>query len=179
MTLLPFGKPPPLPSSQSLITVIMPEPISEPFPQLGYYPSLLKLLELWNELRGEQAMMSLRDLDAIKFFPWLGSLHLIESTGNGQYLYRIFGGKIGVLFGRDLHNRAVGDLPEPERSEALSDYDTVLNSKIPFFIERQRNIINRYDIALRPTTFGKLCLPLSDDGVRMSHILASIYPRTA
>ena len=155
----------------------MPESISELFLLLGHYPSLSKLLELWNELRGEQSLMPRRELDAIRFFPWLGSLHLIEVAGDNQYRYQIFGGKIGSHFGRDLHHRTVGDLPEPERSEALSDYDTVARMKTPFFIERQRNIINRYDVELRPTTFGKLCLPMSEDGTTVSHILASLYPR--
>ena len=144
---------------------------------LKNYPGLLRLLDLWNELRREQTLMARQELDAIKFYPWFGSLHLLEAAGNSQYRYQIFGGKIGVHFGRDLQNRTVHDLPEPERNEALSDYDTVVRTKTPLFVERQRNIVNRYDIVLRPTTFGKLCLPLSDDDNRVSHILASVYPR--
>ena len=34
-----------------------------------------------------------------------------------------------------------------------------------------------YDIELRPTTFGNLCLPLSENGANVSHILAGLYPR--
>lgn len=147
--------------------------------RLEPYPSLVQLLELWNELRRDLRMGTRRDFDALALRPWIGSVHLIEVSDEGRYRYRIFGTNISQLFRRDLQNHEVGDLPEPERSEALLDYGTVVQSRSPYFVERQRNVIDKIDVVPRPRLVGKLCLPLSDDGTNVSQILAAIYPRKA
>lgn len=105
-------------------------------------------------------------------------LHLLEVVTEGRYRYRVFGSIIGRLFDRDLQNREVGALPEPERSEALLDYGHVIRSRAPHFIERERCGLGRRDILPRLQLIGKLCLPLSEDGTAVSQILVGIYPRS-
>lgn len=141
------------------------------------YPPLARLLELWEARAGNRAMPARQDLDTLTLRDWLGHIHLVEVTGGGQYHYRIYGTSISRLFGRDLQSRPVDELPEPERSEAILDYSSVVHSRQPHFVERQRNITDKSDIMPRPRLVGKLCLPLSDDGTHVSQILAAIYPR--
>jgi len=141
------------------------------------YPPLVRLLKLWEERAGDRAMPARHDLDTLTLRDWLGYMHLVDVTDEGQYHYRIFGTSIGRLFGRDLQSRPIKDLPEPERSEAIQDYGSVVSSRQPHFIERQRNVVDKIDILPRPRLVGKLCLPLSDDGANVSQILAAIYPR--
>lgn len=141
------------------------------------YPPLVQLLELWKERASQRPMPARQDFDPLALRSWLGHVHLIEVVGEENYRYRIFGTSISQLFGRDLQSRVVGDLPEPERSEAILDYGNVVRSRKPSFVERQRNVIDKIDLNPRPRLIGKLCLPLSDDGVSVSQILAAIYPR--
>lgn len=141
------------------------------------YPPLSRLLNLWQARAGDRRMPTRRELDALALRDWIGSVHLVEVVGEGRYRYRIFGTNISQLFGRDLQNRDVGELPEPERSEAMSDYGSVLSSREPLFVERQRSVTDRRDVEPRLRLVGKLCLPLSDDGTNVSQILAAIYPR--
>jgi len=140
------------------------------------YPPLIRLLDLWKARASNRAMPARHDLDTLTLRDWLGHIHLVEVT-DGQYHYRIYGTSIGRLFGRDLQSRAVGELPEPERSEATLDYSCVVQSRQPHFVERQRNVTDKSDIMPRSRLVGKLCLPLSEDGANVTQILAAIYPR--
>ncbi len=141
------------------------------------YPPLARLLELWKQQAGCRRLPARRDLDTLALRDWLGHLHLIEVITEGRYRYRVFGGRIGGLFNRDLQNREVGELPEPERSEALLDYGVVVRSRAPLFVERERRVLGKHHVEPRARLIGKLCLPLSDDGTTVSRILAAIYPR--
>lgn len=141
------------------------------------YPLLARLLELWKERASCRRMPARPDLDTVALRDWLGHLHLVEVVTEGRYRYRVYGSRIGALFGRDLQNREVGDLPEPERSAALLAYGTVVRSCAPFFVEHARMILDDHDGVRRPGQIGKLCLPLSDDGTAVSQILAGIYTR--
>lgn len=145
---------------------------------LDPYPSMARLLELWIHKAGCRRLPARADFDALALRDWLGYLHLLEVITEGRYRYRVFGSIIGRLFDRDLQNREVGELPEPERSEALLDYGHVVRSRAPHFIERERRGLGRRDILPRLQLIGKLCLPLSEDGTAVSQILVGIYPRS-
>lgn len=141
------------------------------------YPALTRLLGLWSQQASCRRFPARRDFDTLALRDWLGYLHLVEVITEGRYRYRVFGSRIGGLFKRDLQNREVGDLPEPERGEALLDYGHVVRSGAPFFVERERCILDARDVEPRRRLVGKLCLPLSDDGTTVSQIFAAIYPR--
>lgn len=136
----------------------------------GRYPELETLLAFWERLRGQRSIPSRRDLDISALKPWLGHLMLLDALGNGRFRYRVYGSNVAALFGRDLQGQEVDELPPDVREEVRQDYLQVATSRAARF-----GILERV-IADKMHKFGKLTLPLSDDGEAVTKLLAAIYP---
>lgn len=133
-------------------------------------PRLLDLLTCWHLLRKGRRMPSRSDFDFPLLGPWLGYLMLLDVLGSSRFRYRVYGSAVAALLGRDLQGREVDDLPADVREETRGDYLAVVASREPRFVERQRDIHGRSE------SFGKLILPLSDNGEAVTMLLAAFYP---
>lgn len=108
------------------------------------------------------------DMEALK--PWLGHLMLLDVLGDGQFRYRVYGSRVAQYYGRDLQGRGLDNLPSLVREDVRDDYLHVVETRKPSFVEREHLI----DGHRQP--FGKLTLPLSEDSVTVTRLLAAIYP---
>lgn len=136
----------------------------------GRYPELETFLAFWEHLRGERAMPARADLDISAMKPWLGHLLLLDVLDERRFRYRIYGSKIAALLDRDLQGQEVDELPPEVRDEARRDYIQVVASRAAHFVILQRAIADGV------CEFGKLTLPLSDNGETVTKLLAAIYP---
>jgi hypothetical protein len=142
-------------------------------------PSLLRdVLEYWETLcdgafAPNWKQFNLYELPP-KIIPWCIVVDVIgDGINNATFRYRFWGTERTQLVGFDLTGKTVEDMPRPDMIKALlEDYREVCKSKIPLLLKK--SVTFQTDDTV---DFLSIRLPLSDDGQRVTHVLAvSYYP---
>ena len=157
----------------------MPEPRSGR-PALNE-PRLSALYDYWQAKRAGRAMPARADIDPLEMKSWLGHLLLIEITGPGRFLYRLYGTAFVDSFGVDMTGKAVDELAPELQERVRGDYEAVWRSGQP----RARLYTASFEAqplgASRPAqaevaTWERLVLPLSDGKGAVVMLLVGAYP---
>lgn len=137
----------------------------------GAHPKVLSLFEFWLSRCGERRFPKRSDFDVMDFAPWMGNLSLVELIDEGRdYRYRVHGTNKADYLGRDLTGRCVSELPLDQAAIVREEYDRVVSSGVPHFVNRPH--INGDKDFLRT---NKLMLPLSKDMAAVEIILVGLY----
>lgn len=96
---------------------------------------------------------------------------LLKVIGDGEdYRYDLVGENVRNLFGVTYHGSTLRQIGFPNHQTLLDEYRSVVVSAAPFYIER-RQISERNFMEV---IIGKLVLPLSDDGHRVTDLLVCL-----
>ncbi|HVT54201.1 MAG TPA: PAS domain-containing protein [Dongiaceae bacterium] len=135
-------------------------------------PRLGRLYDYWLRKRGDRAMPSRADIDPLEMREWLGNLLLVEFFGSvEQYRVRVDGTNLIIHGGGDRTGKGSETLTsDEERALIMSQYRPVFDLHQTGYFESQ--FTNSEGRFLREQ---KLLLPLSNDGVTVSMVLAGIY----
>ncbi|MDJ0895406.1 MAG: PAS domain-containing protein [Alphaproteobacteria bacterium] len=121
------------------------------------------LLQYWNKLRGNRALPSASDVDAVEMRPSLGSIALLEVLEDGQdFRYRVYGTDIAERTRFDLTRKRVMEIsrhvgmPTPFIAYYMALYQTATKLRRPVFST------HRIYQPISAFPWRHLTLPLSD-----------------
>ena len=144
-------------------------------------PRLAALHQYWTRKCGARAMPRRADLDPLEMGAWLGNLLLIDVTGAGDFVYRLYGTKFVDSFGVDMTGHRVDELPPEQQERVRSDYEAVSESRAPrvrLYTADFESPSSSHKPAApsQVVTWERLVLPLSEDGARVTMMLVGAYP---
>ena len=140
----------------------------------SFDPPLADLLAYWQGKRGDRPMPAKRDIDPLDLRKALGRIHIVETAGRTplEFRYRLWGSDVSYERGRDFTDTTVGEAePAIYRDAVAADYFTAVSTGAPAYqeVEAQLDFLTY--------RYGRLLLPLSDDGRTVSHLLVCIHER--
>ena len=135
----------------------------------------------WDRLRGDRPMPRRDEIDPVDLVPWLPYLSIVELHYDPfRVRYRLVGTEVARIIGEDFSNRWLEDTGWTPKSIALNRmlYERVVERRAPLYGLSTVDFDNRDDLV-----FEWVLLPLSNDGVRVSHCvslddLSTIAPRS-
>ena len=132
---------------------------------------LRRLLDYWNEKRGNRPMPSRADIDPLDFQYLLGDIAIVDVIGDPpRFHFRLFGSNLVARLGADLTGKTPGDHPDPMFGEVMnSTYREVVEKKSPTMTRRRMIGLSR-----NLFQFEVLRLPLSSDGKRVDKLLIGV-----
>lgn len=144
--------------------------MTDPSPSLAN--SLADLLDRWKRLRPEGGLHFRADFPTEALRPWLGNLMVLEvvdgEAGEPDFVYRLHGTNLTILWGRDLTGLRVSDLPEEDSTPLLREYREAFHSRAPLHIPGRQMVRKDY---LR---VEKLILPLTVNGIEVEQLLVAM-----
>ncbi len=125
------------------------------------HPDLGALLDFWNRKRAGRRMPARDDFDVFELRAWLGHLHLVEVIDGGRdFLHRIYGTDLAVMFGIDLTGKGLDAIPEVARDSVRRAYAAACASREPVVVEDdpilQSNVQRVEDLILPLSTNGRV-----------------------
>jgi len=135
---------------------------------------LLDAYRYWQSKRVNNLLPARKEIDILNLRPVLGRTHLIDvRTDNpADYRIKLYGSMVPIGRGRDLTNLPIGQYPSRAYSRALiEDYQQVCLTGVPCY----QQVVASLDFV--PYSYGRLILPLADDGRRVDTLLVCINPR--
>ncbi len=132
-------------------------------------PSLRRLHAYWRDLRGDRFAPPRAAIDPLELRFILGNLAIVEvREENGRRVYhcRLMGTRLADQDGFDLTGKPLESYPFPEQREVARDqFDAVVRDRQPAYREVRSTESGKL------FRFGRLVLPLSDDGERVDGLL--------
>jgi len=134
-------------------------------------PRLQALYAYWNKQRAGRPMPSRADFDPIDIPRLLPNLLLMDvEPGTGRLKVRVAGTTVVEMYGSDYTGRYLDEIEFGDRRAAvLHDYTTCVETRQPYVSEHSfwtdRQVTYRVE---------RVILPLSDDGERVSHLVAGL-----
>lgn len=134
-------------------------------------PDLQRLLAYWHERRGERDFPRRADIDPIDLRFMLERIALVEvhEGSKRRYRLRVVGSWWAKKHGFESTGLWLEDWPNPEQlTLVLASYEALIKLRQPLILIRDHWVDERklsYEAAL---------LPLSEDGVQISMIMAGI-----
>jgi hypothetical protein len=141
------------------------------FRDLLPHPQLKQLYDYWDRKRAERRWPTREDVDPVEMRFALGNLDLVEVTYDPLvFRFRISGSNIDRDEGFNMQGKTLDEYPLPQHREATRrTYLKVLETGDPDYEE-----LERVDEG-RAVHFGRLILPLSNDGSRIHMLLMGRY----
>src|ERR1700761_1265951 len=135
-------------------------------------PQLLRLYEYWDLKRAGRRWPSRQDIDPADMRFALGNIDLLEITYDPiVFRFRISGSNIDRDEGFNMQGKSLDEYPLPQHREAVRQtYLRVLEAG-----EADYEVLERFDEG-QVVRYGRLILPLSDDGRRVDMFLMGRYP---
>lgn len=133
-------------------------------------PQFPGLLGYWKTRRGDRRMPCRADIDPLDLRAYLGNLLLLDMAEPiGESRYRLIGTQIAEVSGRDATNRSLNELySEPIRGGLIGMYTAIVAARTP------HAGWGRWQVGLDHLSVGALFLPLSEDGDRVTMVLAKM-----
>jgi hypothetical protein len=130
------------------------------------------VLSHWQDLQQRHGALPRRhDLDPCAFMPCLGDMMLLAVLdGGADYRYDLVGENVRNLFGVAYVHRTLRQIGFAKHEILIAEYQSVVRNQAPLYLER-RQISERNFMEI---IIGKLILPLSDDGRRVSDLLVCL-----
>jgi hypothetical protein len=134
-------------------------------------PQLVRLYDYWDLKRAGRRWPTRDDIDPTEMRFALGNIDLIEIAYDPLvFRFRLSGSNIDRDEGFNMQGKTLDDYPLPQHREAIRrTYLRVLEGGEPDYEE-----LERIDEG-RALHFGRLILPLSDDGARIDMFLMARY----
>jgi hypothetical protein len=131
------------------------------------------ILRYWNEMRGERAMPSLRQIDPIEI-PKLLPIVLIADVAPAATKMRLLGTDATNAYGRETRGTDIKDL-------ALGDFSPLWLKAFALVRETGRPVsaFGAFRSGLELLDVETLLTPLSDDGEAITHIFGGLLIRPA
>jgi hypothetical protein len=135
------------------------------------HPQLVRLYDYWDTKRADRRWPTRGDIDPTEMRFALGNIDLIEISYDPLvFRFRISGSNIDRDEGFNMQGKTLEDYPLPQHREAIRQtYLRVLAEGEPNYED-----LERIDEG-RALHFGRLILPLSDDGSRIDMFLIGRY----
>lgn len=133
-------------------------------------PLIVSLEQHWDRLRRDRAMPRRDEIDPVELGRWLPYLSVVELHYDPfRVRYRIVGTEVVRMIGEDFSNRWQDETGWSEESIAVNRmlYRTAADSRMPVYGLSILDFAGRQD-----WTFEWLLLPLSNDGVQVTHCLS-------
>jgi hypothetical protein len=132
---------------------------------------LIQLYDYWEAKRAGRRWPTRDDIDPVEMRFALGNLDLVEiSYDPVVFRYRISGSNIDQDEGFNMQGKTLDDYPLPQHRESVRrTYLRVLDQGEPDYEELQR-----FDEGVN-VRYGRLILPLSQDGNRIDMFLMGRY----
>ena len=131
------------------------------------HPQLVQLYDYWDAKRSGRRWPTRCEIDPVEMRFALGNIDLVEITYEPLvFRFRISGSNIDRDEGFNMQGKTLDDYPLPQHRAAIRQtYLVVLENGEPHYEE-----LERIDEG-RALHFGRLILPLSDDGSRIDMFL--------
>ena len=141
------------------------------FRDLLPHPQLVQLYDYWDRKCAGRRWPTRDDIDPLEMRFALGNIDLVEVTYDPLvFRFRISGSNIDRDEGFNMQGKTLDEYPLPQHREAARrTYLKVLEKGDPDYEE-----LERLDEG-RAVHFGRLILPLSDDGSRIDMLLMGRY----
>jgi len=136
-------------------------------------PLLAELYRYWSDCRGERFAPARGDIDPVDIPHLLPHVALSEVGGGGRRLrfrYRLAGTQIEERFGCPLTNRYLDELKHGQYLDYIvALYERIIAEQVPIYSK------NSFSDGDQNTLWAKhLMLPLSEDGIEVTMVLAGI-----
>lgn len=129
------------------------------------------MLTYWTRLRGERPLPAWADLDEAELESSFDDLSIIDVLPhNGTHIFRIrnHGKNVGAMFADECAGKLLAEtLPDTTRAATLETYEYATGARMPVFTTSEVN-----DAQGRVVLYERLLLPFSEDGKRVTRILA-------
>jgi hypothetical protein len=131
---------------------------------------LRRLLQYWNVQRGDRPFPRRRDIDPLDFWSMVDRIALTEVHDNPRrYRLRLVGGFWQRLAGFEATGMWLENWPHPNQRKLTEDsYAKLIEGRVPRFVRRDA-IVDYQSL-----NYEIMLLPLSEDGSRISMIMAGI-----
>lgn len=135
----------------------------------------------WDSLRGAREMPRRDEIDPLNLRPWLPYISIVEiHHAPFRVRYRLVGTEVARIIGEDFSNRWLDETGWTAESITLNAmlYSRVVEARQPLYG------LSTVEYGARPDlVFEWVLLPLSDDGVTVTHCLSlddltTIAPRS-
>lgn len=124
----------------------------------------------WQRLRGERAMPRRDEIDPVELAPWLPYVSIVEIHEDPfRVRYRVVGTEVARIIGEDFSNRWLDETGWSADSIFVNRliYQKVAETRQPLYGLSVLDYAGRED-----WIFEWVLLPLSNDGVRVTHCLS-------
>jgi hypothetical protein len=129
------------------------------------------MLTYWIRLRADRPLPAWADLDEDELESSFDDLSIIDVLPhNGTHIFRIrnHGKNVGAMFADECAGKLLADtLPDATRAATLETYEYATGARMPVFTTSEVN-----DAHGRVVLYERLLLPFSEDGKRVTRILA-------
>jgi hypothetical protein len=134
-------------------------------------PSLQRLADLWEKLRGECDLPRRSDFHPTDASWLLGHLYLVDVLDGGEdYFYRLSGTVVKEIYGLELQGKRLGTLRKEKLKQALrTNYETVIATRRPMAQRGRLSWPNGSHIGIE-----RLLLPFTDDDGNPCTILGAV-----
>ena len=134
-------------------------------------PQLKQLYDYWERKRAGRRWPKRSDIDPIEMRFALGNIDMLEISYDPMvFVFRISGSNIDREEGFNMQGKSLDEYPLPQHREAVRKaYMRVLEKGDPDYEEIER--LNEGRVA----RYGRLILPLSEDGDRIDQFLMARY----
>jgi hypothetical protein len=135
------------------------------------HPQLVQLYDYWDRKRAGRRWPTRSAIDPVEMRFALGNIDLVEITYDPLvFLFRVSGSNIDRDEGFNMQGKTLDDYPLPQHREAVRrTYLKVLEEGAPNYEE-----LARLDEG-QSVRYGRLILPLSDEGSRIDMFLMGRY----
>lgn len=148
----------------------MPRDAAESGPELsGFAPDIAAFYAYWDGKRGDRGMPARADIDPLEMVPFLPGIVLIDVVADARrFVYRLVGTREVALRGRDPTGKSVAEGFYGASAEtSMASYQDV--------VDRRALRLERREFTTPEGRYGReqvILLPLSDDGTRVTKIIA-------
>jgi hypothetical protein len=131
------------------------------------HPQLVQLFDYWDGKRAGRRWPTRGDVDPLEMRFALGNIDLVEITYDPLvFRFRLSGSNIDRDEGFNMQGKTLDEYPLPQHREMVRrTYLRALDAGVPDYEE-----LERFDEG-RTVHYGRLILPLSDDGARIDMFL--------
>jgi len=134
-------------------------------------PRLARLLNYWEELRGDAELPMRSAIDPVDLQDLLGWVLLMDWPEPGTFRFRLFGSRIADFYGIDLTGKTIRDFGNPRATRFVAERMwEVIDRRIPIATRSVREIQGRNVLVER------LDLPFAGEDGKVGFVMTGLMP---